>query len=89
MSDREQSISLAFVAGETLAAAHFLRGVSAHLTALGRTLPLPTEDVQDVVFESDAEEAFAAFPALDLFTDWKSSPRASCCNSRAPSKRRQ
>lgn len=69
MPDRPQSISLAFVAGETLAAAHFLRAVSAHLMALGRTLELPSEDLQDVLFESDAEQAFAAYPALDLFAD--------------------
>jgi hypothetical protein len=59
----------AFVVAETRAAAHFLRGIAAHVLAIAEVLPLPSSEVQDRLRTSRSEELFAEHPAFDTYTD--------------------
>jgi hypothetical protein len=42
----------AFVVAETRAAAHFLRGIAAHVLAIAEVLPLPSQEVQGLLLRS-------------------------------------
>jgi hypothetical protein len=54
----------ALVVAETRAAAHFLRGIAAHVLAIAAVLPLPSAEVQDRLRTSRSEELFAEHPAF-------------------------
>lgn len=59
----------AFVVAETRAAAHFLRGIAAHVLAIAEVLPLLSSEVQDLLRTSGSEQLFAEHPEFDTYTD--------------------
>jgi|GEM_PF-4472793 len=69
MADQPKcTLSTEFVALELQAAAHFLRGLGSHLTALALSLPRPPDHVQTLILESSQDDAFEAYPEFELAT---------------------
>jgi len=66
MSDRPQSIPPQLVAAETRAAAHLVRALAERLIGLANLLPLPSDTAIDRL---SGEEAFARYPAYELYAD--------------------